>query len=102
MIFKSYQRSWNLLRIVNGGDDAPSLFFRGEPFCQHINASRDEQLSRLLAADDRVRLTRTRLGPMHETPVEVARVNEGNSSLFRLLAKERFGAEIHDAARGYR
>src|SRR5258706_13679756 len=102
MIFKSYQRSRNLLRIVNAGDDAPSLFFRGEPFCQHINASWHEQLPRLPAADDRVRLSRTRLGPMHEAPVEVARVDQGNGSLFRLLAKERLGAEIHDAPRGYR
>ena len=75
-------------RVKNAGNNAALFFLGGKALYQNIIAGRDEQTSGFIIGHNRVRFAASRLGPMNETTVEVARVNQWHGVGCRLIAQK--------------
>ena len=100
VVFKTNEGRSNPPGIVYGRHDAPPLLLRRKPFCKHIIARRHQQILRFRRKQDGVGLFPGKRGPLYETVLEMAGVDEGRGALFRLRAQMLPRAKIDDTARG--
>src|SRR5258708_2396176 len=98
VVFESDELRRDPNRVVDGGNNSPSLFFGRESLDQEIHSAGDEQLLCPLITHNGVRLARIRLWPLHEAAAKVARIDQGRCIGAGIASKKRPRSKVHNSA----
>src|SRR5581483_7251294 len=99
MVFKADSLGADDRRIEKARHQAAPLFLRRESFCQQIQTAWSQPGPGFVVVQNGVWFSGASLWPVHQAPIEMARINQRDRSFLRILAKEGLQPKVHDSPR---